>query len=363
MDPKLMKVFGGVIAGFFVFIIILFMVASCSKKTYTYDKLQEKMLAVAKAYYEENEKELPANDQDTKIYTLKKMIADDKIDEISKLFGDDSIKCDGNVTVTNNNGYYLYSPYLSCGKDYESTYLNKVIIDNSLVETGVGLYEVGDEYIMRGEVKNNYVKFNDQLFRIIRINDDGTIKLLQYEKAGRSVWDNRYNQDTKGTNGINEYIINDINSRIKEFVDEYYQDETKWPKEAKAYIVNKDLCIGKRAIDDTSKDGSTECSKILESQPFGLVAAYEFLAASLDPSCNATKDKTCRNYNWFSTYKTDIHTLTASSADTRTIYNMYRGLTDQYASTSGNVNITVNITDKAVYISGDGTLEDPYVFS
>lgn len=363
MDPKLMKIFGGVIAGFFVFIIILFMIASCSKTTYTYEKLQEKMLDIAKNYYKENEKELPANDQDTKVYTLKKMIADGKIDEVSDLFDDDSIRCDGNVTVTNNNGYYLYSPYLTCGKDYESTYLSSVIIKNSLVESGVGLYEVGDQYIMRGEVKDNYVKFNDQLFRIIRINDDGTIKLIQVNRAGRSVWDNRYNQEYKGTNGINEYVINDINSRIKEFVDEYYQDETKWPNEAKAYIVNKDLCIGKRNSEDTSKDGSTECSKTLESQPFGLIAAYEFLVASLDPSCNTTKDKTCRNYNWLNTFKTDIHTLTASSNDSRTIFNMYRGLSEQYASTSGDINVTVNITDKAVYVSGNGTEEDPYIFS
>lgn len=363
MDPKLVKIFGGVIAGFLVFIIILFMIASCSKSSYTYEKLQEKMLSVAKKYYEENEKELPANDQDTKVYTLKKMISDGKIDELNKLFGDDSIKCDGNVTVTNNNGYYLYSPYLTCGKDYESIYLNKVIIENSLVETGVGLYENGDEYLMRGEVKDNYVDFNNQLFRIIKINDDGTIKLIQDEKMGRSVWDNRYNQDFKSNNGINEYIVNDINSRIKDFIDEYYADDKKWPAEAKAYIVNKDLCIGKRSVDDTSKDGSTECSKKLEAQPFGLIAAYEYLAASLDESCLSAKDKTCRNYNWFNTFETDIYTLTASAVDSRTVFNVYRGIEEQLASSSGGVNITVNITDKAVYVSGTGTKEDPYIFN
>ena len=363
MDPKLMKIFGGVIAGFFVFIIVLFMIASCSKTTYTYEKLQEKMLEIAKDYYEENEKELPANDQDTKVYTLKKMISDGKIDEVSELFDDENVKCDGNVTVTNNNGYYLYSPYLSCGKDYESKFLSEVIVENSLVESGIGLYEVGDEYIMRGEVKDNYVMFNNLLFRIIKINDDNSIKLIEAVKSGRSTWDNRYNQDFRNSNGINEYVINDINSRIKEYVDEYYADETIWPSEAKAYIVNKDLCIGKRSKDDTSKDGSTECSKKLEAQPFGLLAAYEFLEASLDTDCKATLDRTCRNYNWFSTFETDIHTLTASSEDSRTIYNMYHGLEERFASTSGYIQVTLNITDKAVYVSGTGTEEDPYIFS
>ena len=40
----------------------------------------------------------------------------------------------------------------------QKEYLSDVIIENSLVEKGVGLYSVNDEYIMKGEVKNNFVQ-------------------------------------------------------------------------------------------------------------------------------------------------------------------------------------------------------------
>ena len=133
MDQKMMKTLGMVIAGFVVFILVLFFISSCSGGKYTYEKLQEKMLVIAKNYYEGNEKELPSQDKDTRSYTLKKMISDGKIEELTELFDNENIKCDGNVTVTNNNGHYLYTPYLSCGKDYQTTYLKDKIVENSLL--------------------------------------------------------------------------------------------------------------------------------------------------------------------------------------------------------------------------------------
>ncbi len=66
MDQKMMKTLGGIIAGFVVFIFILFMISSCSNTTYTYDKLEAKMMDVAKSYFEANKDDLPKEDKDTK---------------------------------------------------------------------------------------------------------------------------------------------------------------------------------------------------------------------------------------------------------------------------------------------------------
>ncbi len=92
MDQKMMKTLGMVIAGFVVFILVLFLISSCSGGKYTYEKLQEKMLVIAKNYYEGNEKELPSQDKDTRSYTLKKMISDGKIEELTELFDNENIK-------------------------------------------------------------------------------------------------------------------------------------------------------------------------------------------------------------------------------------------------------------------------------
>ena len=209
MDQKMMKTLGMVIAGFVVFILVLFFISSCSGGKYTYEKLQEKMLVIAKNYYEGNEKELPSQDKDTRSYTLKKMISDGKIEELTELFDNENIKCDGNVTVTNNNGHYLYTPYLSCGKDYQTTYLKDKIVENSLVESGPGLYETADSYIFRGDVKNNYVSFSGKTFRIIRINDDGTIRLIDNVGISEVIWDSKYNTNVKDSRGVNDYVVSE----------------------------------------------------------------------------------------------------------------------------------------------------------
>lgn len=367
MDQKMMKTLGGIIAGFVVFIFILFMISSCSNTTYTYERLETKMMDVAMAYFESNKDELPKEDKDTKSLTLKKMISDGKIDELTKLFNDDNVKCDGNVTVTNNNGYYVYTPYLNCGKDYESVYLKDKIIENSLVsddsgDPKYGLYEVNDQYIMKGEVNNNYVKFANQLFRVLRINADGTIRLLQVEGIKQQVWDNRFNPDFNYNGGINEYFYNGLNSRVRDSIENYYNDSAVWTDEVKGYIVKSDLCVGKRSQADVTLDGSTECSKKLNDQTFGLLTVYEIMQASLDKNCNNTISRSCANYNWLSTSDESIWTATADAENSQYVYVLYKIPTITNASSYANINVVFNLTDKAVYLGGKGTIEEPYEF-
>ena len=367
MDQKMMKTLGGIIAGFVVFIFVLFMISSCSNTTYTYEKLETKMMDVAMSYFESNKDELPKEDKDTKSLTLKKMISDGKIDELTKLFNDDNVKCDGNVTVTNNNGYYVYTPYLNCGKDYESVYLKDKIIENSLInddsgDPKYGLYEVNDQYIMKGEVNNNYIKFANQLFRVLRINADGSIRVLQVEGIKQQVWDNRFNPDFNYNGGINEYFYNGLNSRVRDSIENYYNDSAVWTDDVKGYIVKSDLCVGKRSQADVTLDGSTECSKKLNDQVFGLITVYEIMQASLDRNCNNTISRSCANYNWLSTSDESIWTATADAENSQYVYVLYKIPTITNASSYANINVVFNLTDKAVYVGGNGTIEEPYEF-
>lgn len=362
MNEKTMKILGGIIGGFVIFIVILFLISSCTKEKYTYEKLESKMLKVAQNYYKNNSDKLPSEDKGTKMYSLIDMIHDGKIKKVSEMFGDDA-KCEGNVTVTNNGGYYNYSVYLDCGEDYKTKYLYEKIIDDNLVTADVGLYEVGNEYIMKGEVKNNYVKYDNRLFRIMRINEDKSIRLIEDEGLTSVLWDDRYNETEKFKTGINEYILNNqISSRLKEALDNYYENEKVWPKEFKAYIPTQTLCIGKRAKADQTKDGSTECSQKLENQNLGALALYEYLQASLDNSCSGTIDKNCGNYNWISNYNRSIWTITASSERSDNAYSIHRTPTSSSCSNKIYANAVFNLTSKTVYVDGDGSKDKPYTF-
>lgn len=291
------------------------------------------------------------------------MISDGKIDELKKLFKDKDVKCDGSVTVSNNNGYYSYSPYLSCGNEYQTKYLYEKVIEDNLVETNVGLYESGNEYVMKGEVETNYVSFGNRLFRIIRINEDNSIRLMENDGLSSVSWDDRYNEEVKFTTGINDYILNNqISSRIKESLDNYYENEKFWSKELKGYIQTQTLCVGKRSKADTTKDGSTECSVKLENQNLGAIALYEYLQASLDSSCSGSIDKNCRNYNWLSTISHTVWTITAETDRSDYAYSIYRTPMLSGCRNKSYVNAVFNLTDKAVYTGGTGTFEDPYTF-
>ncbi len=363
MDQKMMKTLGIVIASFVVFILVLFFISSCSSNKYTYDKLEEKMMQVAKKYYEENEKELPSQDKDTRSYTLKKMISDERIQELTELFNDENIKCDGNVTVTNNNGHFVYTPYLTCGKDYQTTYLKNKIVENSLVESGPGLYETADEYIFRGDVKNNYVSFSGKTFRIIRINEDGTIRLIDNDGISEVVWDSKYNTTVHDSRGINDYIVSEnLYANIKTVSDNYYNNNRVWSDDARNYITTQTLCIGKRSKADTTKDGSAECSLKLENQLFGSLAVYEYLQASLDINCKSTVSAACTNYNWFTSIPSGFWTATADVQTTDNVYTLYKKPQSSLCNSYSHLNVVFNINNNVVYVSGDGTKKDPYVF-
>ena len=363
MDQKMMKTLGMVIAGFVVFILVLFFISSCSGGKYTYEKRQEKMLVIAKNYYEGNEKELPSQDKDTRSYTLKKMISDGKIEELTELFDNENIKCDGNVTVTNNNGHYLYTPYLSCGKDYQTTYLKDKIVENSLVESGPGLYETADSYIFRGDVKNNYVSFSGKTFRIIRINDDGTIRLIDNVGISEVIWDSKYNTNVKDSRGVNDYVVSEnLYANIKNVSDNYYNNNKVWTDEARNYITTQTLCIGKRSKSDITKDGSAECSVKLENQLFGSLAIYEYLQASLDINCNSTTASACTNYNWFTSVSNTFWTVTADVEKTDSSYSIYKKPHSNLCNSYNYLNVVFNINNNVTYVSGDGTKDNPYVF-
>lgn len=360
MNEKMMKTIGIIIGSFVVFIIIIFLVAKCGKGSHSYEQLEAKMLKVAKSYYKDNEKELPKENKDTATITLKKLISESLLPEVSEYIGDENAKCDGNVTVINNGGYYLYIPSLSCGKEYQTKTLKDKIIESSLVETGVGLYQVNEEYIFKGEVTDNYVKIGEDLYRIMRINTDGTIKLLTVTNKENYVWDDRYNAQTDRDSGINDFVYNNLNSRIKDTLEELYNSD-KFNDDYKSHIVSQDLCIGKRSEDDASKDGSTECENKISEQYLGLIAVYEYLQASLSPSCERPMDPGCDNYNWMSGIKT--WTITANKDNPNKVWKLLETFMITNASSSSKILPTIVLNDSTVYEEGTGTETDPYIIT
>lgn len=103
---------------------------------------------------------------------------------------------------------------------------------------GKGLYYTstntennGTTYYFRGAVTNNYVEFANYYWRIVRINEDGSVRLIKQDSIGMIAFNEKYNDNAYvgymyGTPGSDSYqeTHNNINeSIVKQNVDDWYE--------------------------------------------------------------------------------------------------------------------------------------------
>ena len=136
------------------------------------------------------------------------------------------------------------------GKEYDSITYTLNVIPHSLKEmesdkSDKGLYkdvdDYGDTYYYRGNVLNNNVYFAGFYWKIIRINGDGTIRLLYNGEKPNSSGDNSAILWTQYSNKkdnaaylgymygnsvdiLDNAFKNEVNSNIKEQIDKWYQN-------------------------------------------------------------------------------------------------------------------------------------------
>jgi len=89
-------------------------------------------------------------------------------------------------------GYAAFSTQLSLKA--KGNILKKAItpekLKESVVDSGDGLYKdiyESGKYTYKGADPNNYITFNNEIWRIISIGADNTIKIMQNESIGNQV--------------------------------------------------------------------------------------------------------------------------------------------------------------------------------
>ena len=140
----------------------------------------------AKNYYKNHEDELPEVNV-VKTVDLTELVSKNIIDDLNKIL-DKETTCSGNVKIENNNNYYMYSPNISCKNEFE-TYNTKILKDvllENVVTNGNGLYNIYSNYYFRGDNVNNYIIFDGILWRITKVNNDGTIKEIDTKNVRKN---------------------------------------------------------------------------------------------------------------------------------------------------------------------------------
>lgn len=345
------------LGGTILLIIILVIVNACSVGGYgSYSNIEDGMIKAAKKYYEINKKLLPTQNDGTVKVTISTLIEAELLDEF-KDPKDSSNDCSGYVEVTKVDEEYSYLPFLTCKGNYEPEYLYEKVKNSGQDEIGNGVYDMNGEFVYRGDDVDNYVKFENLLWRIVKVDTSNDVKLvLVTELEEKYPWDTAYNASKKNSVGnTTNYLITDIRKTLNEIYKSIIVSDKK------ALVVSKNLCIGKYARNDNfSKE--KECSIVQENEKIGLLNLTDFQYASLDSACVNLESGECVNRNYM-VESGEIRTwsLNATTENTYKVFYIGSNIGLSYADTEKRINPVIYISNKAITNAGDGTKENPYI--
>ena len=309
--------------------------------------------------------------------------------------------CNGNSTnmeCTKNGNVSEYKK--------ASEYIKELYDDTSTrTENGLKKDNTRDENIRyEGSNPNNYVKFNDELWRIIGIFGDN-VKLIKSENIGRLVWDSSDEEINRGF-GVNEWS----RANLKEFLNTMYyggtdvvcyggrgQEEGECPAEklndtAKSmidyywntgavdyaktsdtvafYNAERGTAIGKDSGDDDIERTTTWTGYV--ALPYVTDWAYASSTDGCDTNMQqkgSNFDFICKDNNWmhYGTAMSDSWMLSpfAISGESYNAWMIsYTGsVGGEYVFAPGIVFPTIYLNSDVKIIGGTGTNTDPYILS
>lgn len=217
--------------------------------------------------------------------------------------------------------YKIYNPKAEDGE--KANFLSSNISGKSeIVYEGSGLYKINGNYIYKGDVSNNYIKYNNLLWRIVRINSDDTMDIILDESINLLNWNNEVTSFDKSN------IYNYLN---KEFVNN----------------LNKDLLVKASICNDLVDDlSSISCNDTINNY-VKLMDISGFLNSVINQeSYMISTDEIA----WLSNYGSEtIWHTNGTSVSKSTGDNFY------------SIRPVVTIKGTAIMYGGDGTLESPYL--
>ncbi len=270
----------------------------------------------------------------------------------------------------------------------------------------------GDSYYFRGAIDNNYLKLsssNSNLWRIVRINGDGTIRLILDGDIGTSAFNTNYNERkyvgytygnnsacTKDSPCTSNYSSGNFknskggnNSTIKDQLENWYKtnissfdskialttycNDTSFGSGSEtgtlyygAYqrLSNSSINPQLKCPNPTQQDKSLRDYGGVYKLKIGLISADEIVLAGFKPT-NST-GVTTSNYLYYSNASSDYFwSMSPNYSITNGAYSFngylnYRYLSNTNVHTTYRVRPVININGDVI-ATGDGTKDNPYI--
>lgn len=218
--------------------------------------------------------------------------------------------------------YLIENPIGSKLKD-NTTLVDTIINKNKIVKDGNGLYFEDDNYIFKGKVDNNYIYYSGLLWRIIKINEDKTIKLVSDEVLTTLYWDNTNNLESSTINNwINDKVLTKLSHQ--------------------EYLKAVNTCVD--VLDNVE---NKECKKYFNKQKIGLLSTNEYVG-SLGKQGFLNGGKSY----WLSNSDNNGNMWYVSNDG---------GVSNINSDGNNGIRPTILLKEGIVNISGDGTIDKPYI--
>ncbi len=224
--------------------------------------------------------------------------------------------------------------------------------------------DYGITYYFRGDVKNNYVKINNKMYRIIRINGDGTVRAILDENDINEVPFN-INEDENKSNLVlleKSSIINNLNNWMKENIAEYED-----------LLVASSFCSDSGF--DTIRNGvryptthermninaiTYRCFSTSYLSKVGLISPEEIIFAGGSRDGENTKFYLYNSSITNNTWTTGSHSIENESVVRMFALTGNGSLASNIINENIHIRPVINISSSAV-AKGEGTKENPYI--
>ena len=236
-------------------------------------------------------------------------------------------------------------------------------------ESGDGLYK--DIYedgkcTYKGINPNNYIKFNNEMWRIISIGADNTIKIMRNESIGDMAFDT-----TGGTYGNSNW---DRPADLKSYLNETYLPTITVNNDK---IVSHTWSIGRVTNNNSDLAGQIISENGTQSQAtsIGMITVSEYLRANTNTeqcenySLNNTNRTTCLTTNWMYNIvpsRDYLWTISPNASNSYSVFTVCGYSSNAGRLSSINANISSGVSPvlyltPSITLTGDGSSSNPYV--
>lgn len=207
---------------------------------------------------------------------------------------------------------------------------SKIRSDNEEAKAGDGLYSVGNEFIFKGKNVNNYVMYSGLVWRIVKVNNDGSINLVTDKIMNEFMW---------GTEDSNYKT-----SQIRKWLNK--SDDNTGIFYSNLYNPNDYLKTTLICLNTVSSLSSFKCDDTLNEDYVGLLSTLDYTNSIID-------EETYLNIN-------DEYWLLTMSQDNTAWFVDSKNLSKSSILDSYGIRPTITLNSTVYYETGDGTLENPY---